>query len=156
MVVPLLRSAAPIAAFTAIGRRADKACTAEGWRQRPKRSGGRRAAAILFRDAKPGNRGPRESDPWCEIPAAENSRRTPLWARTACRPIALWKARGRGPSGKAGSARTNAIDRSENELGVIRTRARPSSSGTGAHLPRQAGGARPREDDRRQGGGGLH
>ena len=31
------------------------------------------------------------------IPAAENSRRTPLWARTACRPIALWKARGRSP-----------------------------------------------------------
>src|SRR5262249_57213416 len=122
----------------------------------PKRSGGRRAAAILFRDAKRGNRGPRESDTCCEIPAAENSRRTPLWAPTACRPIALWKARGRGPSGKAGSARTNAIDRSENELGVIRTRARPSSSGTGAHLPRQAGGARPREDDRRQGGGGLH
>jgi hypothetical protein len=44
----------PRAAFMAITRRqADRACTAERKRQRPERSGGRRAAAILFRDAKP-------------------------------------------------------------------------------------------------------
>jgi hypothetical protein len=42
------------AAFTAITRRqVDRACTAERYRQRPERSGGRRAAAILLRDAKP-------------------------------------------------------------------------------------------------------
>jgi hypothetical protein len=44
----------PSAAFMAITRRrAERACTAERKRQRPERSGGRRAAAILFRDAKP-------------------------------------------------------------------------------------------------------
>jgi len=42
------------AAFTAIRRRrADRACTAERKRQRPEHSGGRRAAAILLRAAKP-------------------------------------------------------------------------------------------------------
>jgi hypothetical protein len=35
-----------------------------------------------------------------KIPAAENSRRPPLWARTACRPIARWKAGGVVLSGK--------------------------------------------------------
>src|SRR6516162_396499 len=58
MVIPFVGSAAPIAAFAAITRRrAGWAGTAERKRERPKRSGGRRAATILFRDAKPVDRG---------------------------------------------------------------------------------------------------
>jgi hypothetical protein len=54
MVMSLLRVGRARAAFTAITRRqTDRACTAERERQRPERSGGRRAAAFLFRDAKP-------------------------------------------------------------------------------------------------------
>jgi hypothetical protein len=49
-------------------------------RSRPERSGGRRQAAILFRDVK--------RPALCRA-AAENSRLAPLRARAACRPIAL-------------------------------------------------------------------
>src|SRR5262249_47417677 len=76
MVVPLLRSAAPIAAFTAIARRrADKACTAGGWRQRPKRSGGRRAGGIFFREAKAGKGGPWGFGPGWKTAGGEKGRR---------------------------------------------------------------------------------
>ena len=53
-------------------------------------SGGRRAAAILSRDAKP------EGHAACRVghPAAENSRCPPLRPRSACRQIALSQAAG--------------------------------------------------------------
>src|SRR5229473_3319435 len=83
----LLGLAALIAACEAITRRqADPGRTASG----RSASGGRRAAAILSRDAKP------EAYAACRVghPAAENSRRPPLRPRTACRQIALPQAAG--------------------------------------------------------------
>src|SRR5216683_6315314 len=83
----LLGLAAPIAACEAITRRqAGRGRTASG----RSASGGRRAAAILSRDAKP------EAYAACRVghPAAENSRRPPLRPRTACRQIALPQAAG--------------------------------------------------------------
>src|SRR5262245_51531607 len=156
MVVPLLGSAAPIAAIrrSPDGGRTGPAPRSAGDHGRSAaEDGGRRLFCFAMQS--------REIEGLANltrgIPAAENSRRTPLWARTACCPIALWKARGRSPFREGRIPGTNAKDRSENELGVIiQTPTRPSSSGTGAHLPRQAGGARPREYIRRQGGGGLH
>src|SRR5713101_6923314 len=87
MVMPSLGLAAPIAACEAITRRqAGWGRTASG----RSASGGRRAAAILFRDAKP------EAYAACRVgrPAAENSRRPPLRPRPACRQIALSQAAG--------------------------------------------------------------
>src|SRR5713101_6546239 len=87
MVMPSLGLAAPIAACEAITRRqAGWGRTASG----RSASGGRRAAAILFRDAKP------EAHAACRMghPAAENSRRPPLRPRPACRQIALPQAPG--------------------------------------------------------------
>src|SRR5712691_10071921 len=87
MVMSSLGLAAPIAACEAITRRqADRGCTAGG----RSASGGRRAAAILSREAKP------EAHAACCVghPAAENSRRPPLRPRPACRQIALPQAAG--------------------------------------------------------------
>jgi hypothetical protein len=86
IVMSLVGSAAPIAAFVAITRRrGDRACTAE--RSDSGRSaaedGGRRLFCLAMQSARKG--------------AAENSRRPPLRTRAACRPIALWKAVGAAP-----------------------------------------------------------
>jgi hypothetical protein len=159
MVVPLLRSAAPIAAFTAITRRRavsglhrGRLATTAGAQRRTAGGG------YFVSRCNAGKPAPTRIDAWREF------RRRKIDAVRRCGPgpfavrFAVWKARGRG-SFREGRiiADRDAIDRSESELGVIvRTRTRPSNSGIGAHLPGQAGGARPREDDRRQGGGGLH
>src|SRR5229473_4016506 len=87
MVMPFLGLAAPITACEAITRRQ------AGWSRTGSgrsASGGRRAAAILSRDAKP------EAHAVFRVghPAAENSRRPPLRPRPACRPIALSQAAG--------------------------------------------------------------
>jgi hypothetical protein len=95
---------------------------------------------------------------WDEIPAAERK----IAADAVVGPDRLPSDRpleGRGAvlPGRKDPANRRCDRKAESELGVIvRTRSRPSSSGIGAHLPGQAGGARPREDDRPQGGGGLH
>jgi hypothetical protein len=87
MVMPSWGLAAPITACEAITRRqAARGRTASG----RSASGGRRAAVILSRDAKPAARAACRA----RHPAAENSRRPPLRPRTACRQIALPQATG--------------------------------------------------------------
>ena len=91
------------------------------------------------------------------IPAVENSRRPPLRARAACRPIALSKAAGAARSGK-GAITANRCDRQAGGRAahfIVPFRPRPSISGIEARLARQAARARLFEDDPRPDGGGL-
>ena len=62
---------------------------------------------------------------WRGCPAAENSRRPPLRTRSACRPIALWKAAGVAPF-RQGSDHANRRGR--------RTGRQVSDSSSGAGL----------------------
>ena len=86
-------------------------------------------------------------------PAAENSRRPPLRARPACRPIALLKAAGAAAfrEGRIAANRYDRRSRSHDRI-VIRLGRRASHAGIAAHLPGQVARARPREAHRCRGG----
>src|SRR5665213_148013 len=103
---PFVGSAAPIAAFMATkgGGRTGPAPPSAA--KRPKQSGGWREPAILFRDVK------RPKD------ATENSRRTPLRGRTACRRVAL----SRRPWARSSQARGGLQDRRRSVRPVYRLR----------------------------------
>ena len=85
-------------------------------RQRPERSGGRRAAAILLRDAKLGDQSPHAGyRVGCQSQRRKIAADRRCGYRTVCRPIALLKAAGVVPFRQGGSPRTDVIDRSESE-----------------------------------------
>jgi hypothetical protein len=93
MVVPLLGLAAPIAAFRRSpdgGRTGPAPQSLSDNGRSAAEDGGRRLFCFAMQSRETGGLG--NLTLGMKIPAAENSRRPPLWARTACRPIALWKA----------------------------------------------------------------
>ena len=150
MVMSLLGLRPPIAAFTAITRRqADRVGTAERQRQRPERSGGRRAAAILFRDAKP--------EIVCRARVGGDALRRrkiavapPLRARSACRPIALLKAAARPLSGKGNRRESMRLIPKLSISLMLPTRPRRSRACIEARLLGRAVRAKLREAHRRR------